>query len=46
MRFCPYAQRTVLILNAKKVPYEVVNINLTEKPEWLTSKSPFGNVYN
>ncbi|XP_077286616.1 pyrimidodiazepine synthase-like isoform X2 [Arctopsyche grandis] len=44
MRFCPYAQRTVLILNAKKVPYEVVNINLTEKPEWLTSKSPFGKV--
>ncbi|GBP65917.1 Pyrimidodiazepine synthase [Eumeta japonica] len=42
MRYCPYAQRTVLALNAKRVDYEVVNINLVDKPEWLTTKSAFG----
>ncbi|KAI5637090.1 pyrimidodiazepine synthase [Phthorimaea operculella] len=44
MRFCPFAQRTILALNAKGVDYEVVNINLTDKPEWLPSKSPLGKV--
>ncbi|KAL4712042.1 hypothetical protein ACJJTC_003709 [Scirpophaga incertulas] len=44
MRFCPYAHRTILVLNAKQVDYEVVNINLMDKPEWLTNKSPFGKV--
>ncbi|XP_061715024.1 pyrimidodiazepine synthase-like isoform X2 [Cydia pomonella] len=44
MRYCPYAQRTILVLNAKQIDYEVVNINLKEKPEWLTSKSLFGKV--
>ncbi|XP_066997064.1 pyrimidodiazepine synthase [Anabrus simplex] len=44
MRFCPYAQRVHLVLDAKKIPYDVVNINLTEKPEWLVEKSPLGKV--
>ncbi|GBP65909.1 Pyrimidodiazepine synthase [Eumeta japonica] len=44
MRYCPYAQRTVLALNAKRVDYEVVNVNLVDKPEWLTTKSAFGKV--
>lgn len=44
MRYCPYAQRTVLALNAKNVDYEIVNIDLMDKPEWLTSKSAFGKV--
>nr|UEN71127.1 glutathione S transferase-O4 [Glyphodes pyloalis] len=44
MRFCPYAQRTILALNAKKIDYEVVNINLVNKPEWLFDKSGFGKV--
>ncbi|CAG9135934.1 unnamed protein product [Plutella xylostella] len=44
MRYCPFAQRTVLALNAKNIDYEVVNINLFDKPEWLTSKSAFGKV--
>ena len=34
-RFCPYAQRTILTLLAKQVPFEVVNINLKNKPEWF-----------
>lgn len=38
MRFCPYAQRVRLILAAKSVDYEVININLKKKPEWYSSK--------
>ncbi|XP_034831654.1 pyrimidodiazepine synthase-like isoform X2 [Maniola hyperantus] len=44
MRLCPFAQRTILALNAKNIDFEVVNISLAEKPEWLTSKSAFGTV--
>ncbi|KAM3966349.1 pyrimidodiazepine synthase-like [Aphomia sociella] len=44
MRYCPFAQRTILALNAKQIDYEVVNINLVRKPEWLPSKSAFGKV--
>ncbi|CAH2091031.1 unnamed protein product [Euphydryas editha] len=44
MRYCPYAQRTILALNAKQLDYEVVNIDLVEKPEWLSKKSAFGKV--
>jgi len=44
MRFCPYAQRIHLVLDAKKIPYDVVFVNLTHKPEWLVKKSPLGKV--
>jgi len=40
MRFCPFAQRAHLVLEAKKIPYHTAYINLTEKPEWLVEKSP------
>ncbi|KAJ8680631.1 hypothetical protein QAD02_016418 [Eretmocerus hayati] len=44
MRFCPYAQRIHLVLDAKKIPYDVVYVNLSKKPEWLQEKSPLGKV--
>jgi len=44
MRFCPYAHRISIILEAKKIPYHTFNINLTNKPEWLTKYSPLGKV--
>ncbi|XP_049873970.1 pyrimidodiazepine synthase-like isoform X2 [Pectinophora gossypiella] len=44
MRYCPFAQRTILALNAKQLDYEVVNIDLMDKPEWFTTKSPLGKV--
>lgn len=40
MKFCPYAQRVHLVLDAKNIPYHTVFINLSEKPEWLVQKSP------
>ncbi|KAJ6642445.1 Pyrimidodiazepine synthase [Pseudolycoriella hygida] len=44
MRFCPYAQRALIVLEAKKLSYETININLSNKPEWLTKYSPLGKV--
>ncbi|NXR08747.1 GSTO1 transferase, partial [Semnornis frantzii] len=44
MRFCPFAQRTRLVLRAKGVSHEVININLKNKPDWFFEKNPFGLV--
>ncbi|XP_018424573.1 PREDICTED: glutathione S-transferase omega-1-like [Nanorana parkeri] len=44
MRFCPYAQRARLVLAAKGIKHEVVNINLKNKPDWFFEKSPLGLV--
>nr|QST14959.1 GSTomega protein [Diaphanosoma celebensis] len=44
MRFCPYAQRTRLVLAAKRIPHEVVNCNLFSKPEWYFARNPLGKV--
>ncbi|XP_054132849.1 glutathione S-transferase omega-1 [Melozone crissalis] len=44
MRFCPYAQRTRLVLRAKGISHEVININLKNKPDWYFEKNPSGLV--
>ncbi|KAM5140809.1 glutathione S-transferase omega-1-like [Mantella aurantiaca] len=44
MRFCPFAQRARLVLAAKGIKHEVVNINLQNKPEWFFEKSPMSLV--
>jgi len=44
MRYCPYAQRTLLVLGHYNIPHEVVNINLKNKPDWFLSRTPFGLV--
>ncbi|KAM3912886.1 glutathione S-transferase omega-1-like [Leptodactylus fuscus] len=44
MRFCPFVQRVELVLVAKGIKYEVVNINIKSKPDWFFEKSPFGLV--
>lgn len=44
MRFCPFAQRVHHALDAKQVPYHVVNINLSSKPEWYSRVNPNGKV--
>nr|QEO19127.1 sepia [Limnogonus franciscanus] len=44
MRFCPYAQRVHLALNAKKIPYDVVYVNLKQKPEWFLERFPLSKV--
>ncbi|XP_077909255.1 glutathione S-transferase omega-1 isoform X1 [Ictidomys tridecemlineatus] len=44
MRFCPFAQRTRLVLKAKGIEHEIININLRNKPEWYFKKNPLGLV--
>ncbi|XP_042313651.1 glutathione S-transferase omega-1 [Sceloporus undulatus] len=44
MKYCPFAQRTRLVLKAKGIKHEIVNINLKNKPDWFFKKSPFGLV--
>ncbi|XP_070546718.1 glutathione S-transferase omega-1-like isoform X2 [Ptychodera flava] len=44
MRFCPFAERTILTLKAKGIPHEVVNVNTREKPQWFFDKNPKGLV--
>lgn len=42
MEFCPYAHRSRLVLKAKGIPHDIVNINLIQKPEWYFSIHPEG----
>ncbi|KAM6916684.1 glutathione S-transferase omega-1-like [Xenentodon cancila] len=44
MRFCPFAQRTRLVLNAKGIKYDTINIHLKDKPDWFLEKNPLGLV--
>ncbi|XP_051504631.1 glutathione S-transferase omega-1-like [Myxocyprinus asiaticus] len=44
MRFCPFAQRARMVLNAKGIKYDTVNINLKDKPNWYLEKNPAGTV--
>uniref|UniRef100_A0A336JYM0 Autophagy protein 5 n=1 Tax=Culicoides sonorensis TaxID=179676 RepID=A0A336JYM0_CULSO len=41
---CPFAQRAHLVLDAKKIPYQTIYIDIWNKPEWYTSKSATGKV--
>lgn len=38
MRFCPYSQRVRLVLAAKNIKYETININSKKRPEWFSSE--------
>lgn len=44
MRMCPYAQRARLVLAAKKVPYDRVNVDLNNKPDWFFDINFYGEV--
>ena len=39
---CPYAQRAVISLAEKQVPFERVDVDLANKPHWFTAISPLG----
>lgn len=42
MSLCPYAERARIILLAKKLRHEIVNIDLKRKPEWYLELNPQG----
>ena len=44
MSTCPFAQRTRMVLAHKGVPFELVEIDLGNKPEWFLEVSPYGKV--
>ncbi|MCL4146483.1 UNVERIFIED_CONTAM: hypothetical protein GTU68_057877 [Idotea baltica] len=44
MFYCPFAQRTRIVLNAKKVKHDTVNVHLQAKPDWLFKMNPIGKV--
>ena len=39
---CPYVQRAVIALTEKGVPFERVDIDLANKPDWFLKLSPLG----
>src|SRR4051812_26212701 len=43
-KLCPYVQRAVIALNEKGVAFERVDIDLSNKPDWLLKLSPLGKV--
>ena len=43
-RGCPFAQRTAIVLAAKGLPFELVEIDVDNKPDWFAAMSPLGKV--
>jgi glutathione S-transferase len=41
-KLCPYVQRAVIALTEKSVPFERIDIDLANKPDWFLAISPFG----
>ncbi|WP_070971124.1 glutathione S-transferase family protein [Vibrio sonorensis] len=41
---CPFVQRVTAALEARKIPYEIEFIELSNKPDWFKSISPNGQV--
>ena len=41
---CPYVQRAAIALAEKGVPFQRVNIDLADKPDWFLRISPLGKV--
>jgi glutathione S-transferase len=41
-KLCPYVQRAVIALTEKGVPFERVDIDLSNKPDWFRAISPLG----
>lgn len=44
MLHCPFAHRVRLVLKAKGISHDVVNINLNKKPEWYFKIHPEGEL--
>ncbi len=41
---CPYVQRAAIVLGEKGVPFERIDIDLSNKPDWFLAISPLGKV--
>src|SRR5262245_32871173 len=43
-KLCPYVQRAVIALKEKGIPFERIDIDLANKPDWFLKISPLGKV--
>ncbi|CAG2107877.1 unnamed protein product [Medioppia subpectinata] len=43
-QICPYAERALLVLAAKDIKHEIINVNLRDKVEWWVKQNPLGKV--
>jgi glutathione S-transferase len=43
-KLCPYVQRAVIALSEKGIPFERIDIDLANKPDWFLKISPLGKV--
>jgi glutathione S-transferase len=41
---CPYVQRAAIVLAEKGVPFERIDVDLANKPDWFKAISPLGKV--
>ena len=41
-KLCPYVQRAVISLTEKGVPFDRVDVDLADKPDWFLAISPLG----
>jgi glutathione S-transferase len=41
-KLCPYVQRAVIALTEKGVPFDRIDIDLADKPDWFLKVSPLG----
>jgi glutathione S-transferase len=41
-KLCPYVQRAVIALTEKGVPFERIDVDLANKPDWFLKISPLG----
>jgi glutathione S-transferase len=41
-KLCPYVQRAVISLAEKDVPFERIDVDLADKPDWFKAVSPLG----
>ena len=41
-KLCPYVQRAVISLTEKGVPFERIDVDLANKPDWFLKLSPLG----
>ena len=43
-KLCPYVQRAAIVLAEKGVPFERIDVDLANKPDWFLKLSPLGKV--
>jgi len=43
-KLCPYVQRVAIALAEKRVPFDIIYVDLDNKPDWFSAISPLGKV--